>query len=41
MELAGPPELKEEEITLEAGKFYPDFYPHAKDKLTEENVKNG
>lgn len=39
MELAGPPELKEEEITLEAGKFYPDFYPHAKDKLTEENVK--
>lgn len=39
MELAGPPELKEEEITLEAGKFYQDFYPNAKDKLTEENVK--
>lgn len=39
MELAGPPELKEEEITLEAGKFYPDFYPYAKDRLTEENVK--
>lgn len=39
MELAGPPELKEEKITLEAGKFYPDFYPYAKDKLTEENVK--
>lgn len=38
-ELAGPPELKEEKITLEAGKFYPAFYPYAKDKLTEENVK--